>query len=190
MLDDTTVAAVIGDVQGHNVAAAALMGQVRTAVRAAAGAPPGAVLARTGRLLAGLDTDLPVSCLYAHIDLTSRCATLAGAGHPPPPVHAPGCPPHRVELDPWPLLGVGLDTPCPVTRPELEPGTLLALYTDGLVGKPTAAGIDAERGTDDLAAVLADHDGADLDGLIEALLRGTGAASSRTDDIALLLLRL
>ncbi|MFD8882901.1 SpoIIE family protein phosphatase [Streptomyces erythrochromogenes] len=189
VLDDTTVAAVIGDVQGHNVAAAALMGQVRTAIRAAAGAPPGAVLARTGRLLAGLDTDLLVSCLYVHIDLTSRCATLASAGHPPPLVHVPGCPPHRVELDPWPLLGVGLDTPCPVTRLELEPGTLLTLYTDGLVEKPTAAGIDAERGTDDLAAILADHDGADLDDLIEALLRGTGAASSHTDDIALLLLR-
>ncbi len=182
------VGAVIGDVQGHNIAAAALMGQVRTAIRAAAGAPPGAVLARTGRLLAGLDTDLLVSCLYVHIDLTSRCATLASAGHPPPLVHAPGSPPHRVELDPWPLLGVGVDTPCPVTSLQLEPGTLLAFYTDGLVEKPTAAGIDAERGTDDLAAVLADHDGADLDDLIEALLRGTGAASSRTDDIALLLL--
>ncbi|MFE7180884.1 SpoIIE family protein phosphatase [Streptomyces erythrochromogenes] len=190
VLDDTAVAAVIGDVQGHNVAAAALMGQVRTAIRAAAGAPPGAVLARTGRLLAGLDTDLLVSCLYVHIDLTSRCATLASAGHPPPLVHAPGSPPHRVELDPWPLLGVGVDTPCPVTSLQLEPGTLLAFYTDGLVEKPTAAGIDAERGTDDLAAVLADHDGADLDDLIEALLRGTGAASSRTDDTALLLLRL
>ncbi|WP_420708573.1 SpoIIE family protein phosphatase [Streptomyces sp. NRRL F-4474] len=189
-LDDTTVAAVIGDVQGHNVAAAALMGQVRTAIRAAAGAPPGAVLARTGRLLAGLDTDLLVSCLYAHIDLTSRCATLAAAGHPPPLVHAPGSRPHRVELDPWPLLGVSVDTPCPVTRLELEPGTLLTFYTDGLVEKPTAAGVDAERGTDDLAAVLADHDGADLDDLIEALLRDTGAAAGHRDDIALLLLRL
>ncbi|GLV93545.1 hypothetical protein Slala04_49990 [Streptomyces lavendulae subsp. lavendulae] len=189
-LDSTTVAAVIGDVQGHNVAAAALMGQVRTAIRAAAGAPPGAVLARTGRLLAGLDTELLVSCLYVHIDLASRCATLASAGHPPPLVHAPGTRPRRVDLDPCPLLGIGADTPCPVTRLELAPGTLLTLYTDGLVEKPTAAGVDAERGTDDLAAVLAENDGADLDDLIEALLHGTGAASVHADDIALLLLRL
>nr|WP_030765465.1 SpoIIE family protein phosphatase [Streptomyces sp. NRRL F-2664] len=189
-LDSTTVAAVIGDVQGHNVAAAALMGQVRTAIRAAAGAPPDAVLARTGRLLAGLDTELLVSCLYVHIDLSGRCATLASAGHPPPLVHAPGTPPRRVDLDPCPLLGIGAGTPCPVTRLELAPGTLLTLYTDGLVEKPTASGIDAERGTDDLAAVLARNDGADLDELIEALLRGTGAASAHADDVALLLLRL
>ncbi|MFB8394582.1 SpoIIE family protein phosphatase [Streptomyces yangpuensis] len=189
-LDATNVAAVIGDVQGHNVAAAALMGQVRTAIRAAAGGPPGAVLARTGRLLSGLDTDLLVSCLYVHIDLASRCATLSSAGHPPPLVHAPGSRPQRVEVDPWPLLGIDTGTPCPVTRLELAPGTLLTLYTDGLVEKPTAAGIDAERGTDDVAAVLAEHDGADLDDIVEALLRGIGAPSGHTDDIALLLLRL
>ncbi|NXY98243.1 GAF domain-containing protein, partial [Streptomyces sp. BR123] len=99
-LDTTTVAAVIGDVQGHNVAAAALMGQVRTAIRAAAGAPPGEVLTRTGRLLADLDTDLLVSCLYVHIDLPHRLAILAGAGHPPPLVHRPGTRPHLVDLDP------------------------------------------------------------------------------------------
>ncbi|MFD7629225.1 SpoIIE family protein phosphatase [Streptomyces sp. NPDC059851] len=189
-LDTATVAAVIGDVQGHNVAAAALMGQVRTAIRAAAGAPPGEVLARTGRLLADLDTDLLVSCLYVHIDVAHRLAILAAAGHPPPLVHRPGTRPHPVDLDPAPLLGVGIDTPCPVTHLDLTPGTLLALYTDGLVEKPTAAGIDPERATAELATVLAAHGGADLDDLIERLVHGQDPALPQTDDIALLLLRI
>ncbi|MFI8500154.1 SpoIIE family protein phosphatase [Streptomyces sp. NPDC085524] len=185
----TTVAAVIGDVQGHNVAAAALMGQLRTAVRATAGAPPDEVLTRTARLLEGLDTDLLASCLYAHIDLAAGLATLGSAGHPPPLVHVPGEPPRRVELDPAPLLGVGADEPCPVTRLELPPGTLLAFYTDGLVEKPTAAGVDADRGTDLLASVLAEHTGCGLDDLVEAVLGASGPAARNTDDIALLLLR-
>ncbi|MFD0267267.1 SpoIIE family protein phosphatase [Streptomyces sp. NPDC127106] len=189
-LDTTTVAAVIGDVQGHNVAAAALMGQVRTAIRAAAGAPPGEVLTRAGRLLADLDTDLLVSCLYVHIDLAHRLAILAGAGHPPPLVHRPGTRPHPVDLDPAPLLGVDGDLACPTTHLDLTPGTLLALYTDGLVEKPTAGGIDTDRATAELASVLAAHEGADLDDLIEALVHAAGPASPQTDDVALLLLRI
>ena len=64
-LSDTKVAAVIGDVQGHDVTAAALMGQVRTAIQAHAttGAGPGEVLARTNRLLTALATDRFTSCL-------------------------------------------------------------------------------------------------------------------------------
>lgn len=189
VLDATTVAAVIGDVQGHNVAAAALMGQLRTAVRATAGAPPDEVLSRTARLLEGLDTELLASCLYAHIDLAAGLATLASAGHPPPLLHVPGNPPRRVEIDPAPLLGVGVHDRCPVTRLELPPGTLIAFYTDGLVEKPTADGVDAERGTDALASVLADHAGSGLDDLIETILDSSGPASRTTDDIALLLLR-
>lgn len=78
-IDDTTVAAAIGDVQGHNVNAAALMGQVRTAVHAGAGAPPEEVLARTNRLLTDLEPGLFTSCLYAHIDLAGHTVRLASA---------------------------------------------------------------------------------------------------------------
>ncbi|MGW1811181.1 PP2C family protein-serine/threonine phosphatase [Streptomyces sp. NPDC002078] len=87
-LDHHTVAAVIGDVQGHSTAAVALMGQVRMAVHAqsSAGATPDQVLARTNRILTDLESDLLVSCLCTHIDLAGHQITLAGAGHPP---HAP-----------------------------------------------------------------------------------------------------
>lgn len=68
------------------MAAAALMGQVRTAVHAhsTAGTAPDQVLSRTNRLLSDLEPDLLVSCLCAHLDLRGHRITLASAGHPPP----------------------------------------------------------------------------------------------------------
>ncbi|WP_326629923.1 SpoIIE family protein phosphatase [Nonomuraea fuscirosea] len=90
--EDGVIAAVIGDVQGHNMTAAALMGQVRTAIRACTvtGASPGQVLRHTNRLLAELGTDLFTSCLLVHIDLRLRTFCAATAGHPPPLLGLPG----------------------------------------------------------------------------------------------------
>ncbi|MEU9800885.1 SpoIIE family protein phosphatase [Streptomyces sp. NPDC051000] len=189
-LSDTTAAAVIGDVQGHNINAAALMGQVRTAVHATAGVLPGEVLARTNRVLMDLETDLFVSCLYIHIDLARRCLHLASAGHLPPLLRSPAPSPHTIalEVDPGPLLGVRVcsEADYPVTTVPLPAGSLLALYTDGLVEAP-----DTDI-TDSIAA-LADHINANgdrpLDAMAESLLRHAGLPHTRTDDIALLLLR-
>ncbi|WP_228973256.1 SpoIIE family protein phosphatase [Streptomyces sp. DH12] len=185
-LDSTTVAAVIGDVQGHNVAAAALMGQVRTAIHATAGAAPDEVLARTNRVLADLETDLLVSCLYAHIDLARGRAALAGAGHPPPLLYQPGRPPGPVPLDPAPLLGVDAELTCAVTDLVLTPGTTLAFHTDGLTEVP---GADPDRVTADLARYLAAHASQDPDLLIDGLIRHAWTSGRYTDDIAMLLLR-
>ncbi|WP_432139485.1 MULTISPECIES: SpoIIE family protein phosphatase [unclassified Streptomyces] len=185
-LDATTAAAVIGDVQGHNVAAAALMGQVRTAIHATAGAPPDQVLARTDRVLADLKSDLLVSCLYAHIDLARGQAAVASAGHPSPLLHRPGSPAAPVPLDPAPMLGTDLGVPHSVTTVPLTGGTTLALYTDGLVEVP---GRDIEHTTTDLAVPLTDHADQDLDALIDTLLHRVWPTGRHTDDIALLLLR-
>src|SRR6185437_3509126 len=78
-------AALIGDVQGHSVQAAALMGQVRIAMHSYArtGAPPEEILARTNQLLLELNSELFCSCLYAHIDVPGQRVLLASAGHPP-----------------------------------------------------------------------------------------------------------
>ncbi|GGU81323.1 hypothetical protein GCM10010275_15240 [Streptomyces litmocidini] len=185
-LDGTTAAAVIGDVQGHSAAAAALMGQVRTAIHATAGGPPGQVLARTNRVLTDLETDLLVSCTYAHIDLARQEVLLASAGHPPPLLHRPGRRARPVELDPGPLLGIDPGLSCPVTTLPLSPGSTLAFYTDGLVEAP---GVDPDRIAEDLAAHLAEHEGQDLDRLIDTLLRRARPTAHYTDDIAVLLLR-
>ncbi|WP_406376967.1 SpoIIE family protein phosphatase [Streptomyces sp. NBC_00647] len=185
-IDATTAAAVIGDVQGHNVSAAALMGQVRTAIHAAAGAPPDQVLARINRVLADLETDLLVSCLYVHIDLARQEAVLASAGHPPPLLHHPAMPPGVMELDPGPLLGIDPNLSYPLTVQPLPPGTTLALYTDGLIEVP---GTDVDQRANSLARCLAQHDGDSLDRLIDVLLHHARPTAHYTDDIAVLLLR-
>lgn len=189
-LGEATAAAVIGDVQGHSMRAAALMGQVRTAVHATAGALPGEVLARTNRVLTDLETDLFVSCLYVHIDLDGGRLHLASAGHPPPLLREPTPVPRTraLTVEPGPLLGIGAgaEADYPVTTLPLPPGGLLALYTDGLVETP---GTDISDSIAALADRLTADGGRPLDDLADSLLRHGGAHHARTDDVALLLLR-
>ncbi|MFE9940151.1 SpoIIE family protein phosphatase [Streptomyces hirsutus] len=183
-LDERTAGAAIGDVQGHNVDAAALMGQVRTAVHAhaAVGASPDDVLAGTNRLLTDLDPGLFTSCLYVHLDLAAHRACLATAGHPPPLLrHADG----RTELlpvSPGLLLGIETDTRYPILEVPLPPGCVLALYTDGLVEAP---GTDIDDATAALAGLVEHADPADLGAMADLLIR---RAPTPGDDIALLLL--
>ncbi|MFD3843866.1 SpoIIE family protein phosphatase [Streptomyces sp. NPDC058642] len=186
-LEDNAAAAVIGDVQGHNVAAAALMGQVRTGIYAHAtlGTPPDQVLARTNRLLADLAPELFTSCLYAHFDFTRRRVCLASAGHPPPLLRLPDRVTRPAVVPPGPLLGIDPDADFPLTEIPLSPGLMLAFYTDGLIETP---GVDLDDSIAGLARHLADADDRDLDLLIDDLLRKTGTAGPRTDDIALLVL--
>ncbi|WP_200301719.1 SpoIIE family protein phosphatase [Streptomyces adelaidensis] len=187
-LGDSAVAAVIGDVQGHNVAAAALMGQVRTAVHAHAtlSTPPDEILSRTNRLLTDLSPDLFTSCLYAHLDFADGRATLASAGHPPPLRRLPDHDTRPVDVQPGPLLGITAEAVFPVTEIPLTTGVMLAFYTDGLIERP---GIDLEDSMADLAHHLARADDHDLDLLIDELLEQVGSTSQRLDDIALLVLR-
>lgn len=181
-------AAVIGDVQGHNVAAAALMGQVRTAVHAHAtlGTPPDQVLIRTNRLLADLAPDLFTSCLYVHLDFARERVSLASAGHPPPLLRLADGDTRAVVVPPGPLLGVDPDAVFPLVEIPLTRGMLLALYTDGLVERP---GTDLEDAITRLAQHLADADDRDLDGLIDTLLSNAETTAQRIDDIALLVLQ-
>lgn len=187
-LEEAAVAAVIGDVQGHNVAAAALMGQVRTAVHAHAtwGVPPDQILARTNRLVTDLDPGLFTTCLYAHLDLAARRVCIASAGHPPPLLRLPGCRTRPLDVPPGPPLGVDPSATYPVTEIPLTEGMMLALYTDGLVEAP---GVDLDESIAHLAWCLAQADEPDLDGLIDKLLERVRPARQRTDDLALLLLR-
>ncbi|MCX5262511.1 SpoIIE family protein phosphatase [Streptomyces sp. NBC_00199] len=185
-LDATTAAAAIGDVQGHNMTAAALMGQVRTAVHATAGAPPDEVLARTNRLLTDLDPGLFTSCLYSHIDLTEQRARLATAGHPPPLLRHPDGRTEVLRLPPGLLLGIDPDVPYSSTEVPLPPGSVLAFYTDGLVEAP---GVDLEDAVAALARRLERAGPGTLDALADALIQHSRRSAPRSDDIALLLIR-
>lgn len=184
-LDATTCAAAIGDVQGHNVNAAALMGQVRTAVHATAGAPPDEVLARTNRLLTDLDPDLFTSCLYVHLDLATHRARLATAGHPPPLLRHPDGRTEPLHLPPGLLLGIDPDATYESTEIPLPPGSVLALYTDGLVEAP---GTDIDDAVDDLARVLARTEPHAMNSVADTLIQHARRSAPRSDDIALLLI--
>ncbi|MGW1886640.1 SpoIIE family protein phosphatase [Streptomyces sp. NPDC001970] len=185
-LSENEVAAVIGDVQGHNVTAAGFMGQVRTAIHAyaVAGAPPGEVLRHTNLLIADLDPDLLTSCLYAHIDLTDHGAQLATAGHCQPLLRCPDLHTRVLDVPPGPLLGADPHATYPTAQVALPPGSLLALYTDGLVEVP---GTDYDVNLTELAAVLSRPTDS-LEDLAATLLDHAQPSGDRTDDTAFLLL--
>ncbi|KUO15027.1 PAS sensor protein [Streptomyces dysideae] len=184
-LDPTAAAAAIGDVQGHNITAAALMGQVRTAIHATAGAPPGDVLARANRLLTDLNPGLFTSCLYAHLDLVHHRGHLATAGHLPPILRHPDGRAEVLDLPTGLLLGIDPAATYPTTEIPLPPGALLALYTDGLVETP---GADLEDAINDLAGQLTQAEHHSIDALADSLVHYAGQRAPRSDDIALLLI--
>ncbi|BBC38897.1 PAS/PAC sensor protein [Streptomyces graminofaciens] len=183
-LPDNHVALVIGDVQGHNVGAATLMGQMRTALRAYAveGHPPDVVVAHANRLLMDMETDLFATCCYVDLDMEEGSAWCVRAGHIPPVLRYPDGTTEIAESEGGPPLGVITQADYPMSPLRLAPGTLLALTTDGLV---ESADIDVEDGLDHLAAELSAADPAHL-GLVADTLLG---AANRDDDVALLLTR-
>ncbi|MFI9611807.1 SpoIIE family protein phosphatase [Streptomyces sp. NPDC052023] len=183
-LPDNHVALVIGDVQGHSAAAATLMGQMRTALRAYAveGHPPDVVVSHANRLLVGMETDLFATCAYVDVDMEEGSAWCVRAGHPPPVLRHPDGSTHIVEAEGGPPLGVLAQADFPMTPLGLRPGTLIALTTDGLV---ESAESDIDEGMADLARRLAASDPAQLGPVADGLL----GEAHRGDDVALLLLR-
>ncbi|MDK0524250.1 SpoIIE family protein phosphatase [Streptomyces sp. ML-6] len=192
------VALVVGDVVGHGLHATATMGRLRTAVQTLADLEldPGELLTHVDDLVQQLAEEagpaqpsvVGATCLYALYDPISRQCAVASAGHPPPVLLGPDGTARLVEITPGPPLGVG-GMPFEVTNLPLEPGSILALYTDGLV---TLDGQDIEDGMAQVVerlAALCDGDGAaPLDGVGRSLLSRATEAPPR-DDVALLLAR-
>ncbi|MGW4819061.1 SpoIIE family protein phosphatase [Streptomyces sp. NPDC004227] len=183
-LPDHHVALVIGDVQGHNAGAATLMGQMRTALRAyaAEGHPPDVVVSHANRLLLEMETDLFATCAYVEVDMEQGSAWCVRAGHPPPVLRHPDGRTEIAEAEGGPPLGVLTQADFPMTPLRLQPGTVLALTTDGLV---ESADADIDEGMARLARDLAAADPSHLGLVADVLLTGV----RRDDDIALLLMR-
>ncbi|MFJ5074264.1 SpoIIE family protein phosphatase [Streptomyces sp. NPDC088553] len=180
------LALVIGDVQGHGVAAAATMGQLRSAVRAfaLAGHRPQDVMRGTNRLLIDLDPGQFASCCYVLLDPKSGQLRAVRAGHPPPLLMHPDGVTERVELAGGMVLGIDVRASYPVTRLQLDPGGVLALFTDGLVEKP---GQDIDDGIEQLRRALAATTSMPLAEAADRVIRDARQVTSRPDDIALLL---
>ncbi|MGX6739123.1 SpoIIE family protein phosphatase [Streptomyces xantholiticus] len=192
-LPDGAVALVIGDVQGHSVHAASLMGKLRTAIHAYAseGHGPAAVLARTNRLLVEFDPDpdraMLATCCYLLIRPAEGTLEVCTAGHLAPVLIAPGEPPHLLDIAGGLPLGVDPQAQYPTERIPIRPGSVLAVTTDGLL---EAAGGDIGVAIEAFLAGLAGAATADLEVLADELLAGAHRAPRRSDDIALLLARL
>ncbi|MFG2292274.1 SpoIIE family protein phosphatase [Streptomyces sp. NPDC048603] len=180
------LAVVIGDVQGHGIPAASTMGQLRSAVRAFAlsGNAPDEVVGGTNRLLIDLDPGQFASCCYILLDPGSGAARAVRAGHPQPLLRHPDGRAEVLDLPGGVVLGVDGEATYPVTELVLEPGAVLALYTDGLVEVP---GTDIDVGIERLRALLAEAGGGSLAETADRLVREAGESADRPDDVALLL---
>ncbi|MEU3910932.1 MULTISPECIES: GAF domain-containing SpoIIE family protein phosphatase [unclassified Streptomyces] len=180
------LALVIGDVQGHGVAAAATMGQLRSAVRAftIGGSTPEQVVRGTNRLLIDLDPGQFASCCYVLLDPTSGRALAARAGHPQPLLRHPDGRAEVLDLAGGVVLGVDPGASYPETELLLEPGAVLALYTDGLVEVP---GADIDEGVERLRSALAGARPVPLAETADRLVAEADCGGDRPDDVALLL---
>ena len=132
---DGLLVLAIGDVMGHGIRAAAIMGQVRAALRAYAleGHDPDRVLRGLNMTVAALEVSAIVTCLVATLDLRTGALQLASAGHLPPVLGTAGGECRLLRLDPGPPLGVPDATAYELTEAELPAGGTLVLCTDGLV---------------------------------------------------------
>ncbi|MFI1098523.1 SpoIIE family protein phosphatase [Streptomyces sp. NPDC020917] len=184
-VSDRSIALVIGDVQGHSAEAATIMGQIRTGIRAYAveGHPPDVVMSHANRLLIGLDSEAFATCCYVALDVEDGDAWVVRAGHPQPVLRAPDGGTLEVEAEGGPPLGVIADADFPLTNVSMTPGSVLALFTDGLV---ESSKLHLEEGVQRVRRVLATADPAAPDRTADELI---GTTERREDDVALLLLR-
>ena len=184
---DGALVLVVGDVMGRGVKAAAVMGQLQATVRAYAleGHGPAALLTRLDQVVLAVEDLHFTTCVVVRLDPVTRLACMATAGHPPPVLLGPDGVASLLELDPGLPLGVGgarfVDS-----EHLLDPGSLLLLYTDGLVESrevPVGEGLDA------LVATLHGRTGRPdevCDGVLAAMGRDVGT----DDDTALLAVQL
>ncbi|MEV7902843.1 SpoIIE family protein phosphatase [Streptomyces anulatus] len=200
-LSGTRVGLVVGDVVGHGLQAAATMGRLRTSVRAFAqlDMAPDELLTRLDDLVGQPAEDRPdarggsvetydvttgATCLYAVYDPVSRRCVMARAGHLPPAIVGPGGEVSFPDLPAGPPLGLG-GLPFESMEIDLPVGSLLALFTDGLV---EARDHGIGRGLDTLGRVLGDRS-ASLEELCDRAVSELVPGGTSADDTALLLVR-
>ncbi|MCX5243796.1 SpoIIE family protein phosphatase [Streptomyces sp. NBC_00201] len=197
-LSGARVALVVGDVVGRGIHAAATMGRLRTAVHTLASLDlePDEVLSRLDDLVILLAAEqeaagerpvgeqvVGATCLYAVYDPVSGRCSVARAGHPPPVVTAPDGHVTLLDLPAGPPLGLG-GLPFEARDVELAEGSLLCLYTNGLIGERN---IDADVGLTKLCDALtrpADALEQTCQAVVDSLV-----PSSPSDDVALLVAR-
>ncbi|GGO95034.1 SpoIIE family protein phosphatase [Wenjunlia tyrosinilytica] len=190
-LPGSRVALVVGDVMGHGMHSAAMMGQLRTAVQtmAALDLPPAQLLRNLDDLAQRLGDTYLATCLYLVYDPVESSITLSNAGHIPPVVVRADGSSELLEIPTGAPIGVG-GVPFETATLGVGSGDRLVLCTDGLV---EVRGQDIGEG---LAALCesAAHPAASMDDACDTIIRALAAAPEqswdRKDDVALLMARL
>ncbi|MGW5303364.1 SpoIIE family protein phosphatase [Streptomyces griseoluteus] len=187
-LPGSRTALVVGDVMGHGLNSAAMMGQLRTAVQtmAALETPPAQLLRNLDDLARRLGENYLATCLYAVYDPIRGELQIANAGHIPPVlVRAADGGSELLALPTGAPIGVG-GVPFEATTVRVAPGDRLVLCTDGLV---EVRGSDIGEG---LAALCesAAHPAASMDAACDTIIRALNTRGGRKDDVALLMARL
>jgi PAS domain S-box-containing protein len=186
-LPDGSLAVATGDVVGHDLEAAATMGQVRNALRAYAFSddPPAEVLARLNRLITGLGDDGLATALFGRLDPAQRMFRWACGGHPPPlligkaGVRLLSCPPGV-------MLGAVPAARYSDVHAAVEPDDLLVLYTDGLIERRDR---DLDEGFAALVRAAGDLRGRPAETVCASLMDRLLPDQEHEDDVCLLVLR-
>ncbi|MER7043496.1 MULTISPECIES: SpoIIE family protein phosphatase [Streptomyces] len=192
-LPGSRVALVVGDVMGHSMTSAAIMGQLRTTAQTLAGLdlPPQEVLHHLDEQAQRLGTDRMATCMYAVYDPVSHRITIANAGHPPPVLLHLGGRAEVLRVPPGAPIGVG-GVDFEAVELDAPAGATLLLYTDGLVEsrlRDVWTGIEQLRERLAAAAQLTGPDHSPpLEALCDDVLDMLGPGD-RDDDIALLAAR-
>ena len=187
-LEDGRIALVVGDCVGHDLAAATVMGQVRSACRALLLGDPSPSAALTGmdRFAARLPGAQCTTAVCAVLNPETGELVYSSAGHPPPIiVYADGA--TRMLDDAHTIaLGVRPDWSRPEAHLIMPPRATLVLYTDGLVERRR---IPLEHGISQVAALVRDGLASTLDDLANQIMSGLAPSGGYQDDVALLLYR-
>ncbi|MFI9355761.1 SpoIIE family protein phosphatase [Streptomyces lydicus] len=191
-LPGSRVALVVGDVMGHSMTSAAIMGQLRTTAQTLAGLdlPPQEVLHHLDEQAQRLGTDRMATCMYAVYDPVAHRITIANAGHPPPVMLHRGGRAEVLRVPSGAPIGVG-GVDFEAVELDAPAGATLVLYTDGLVEsriRDVWTGIEQLRERLAETARLTGPNPPPLEPLCDEVLDMLGPGD-RDDDIALLAAR-
>ena len=184
-LERGRIGLAIGDVVGRGLPAAALMAQLRTALRAYAvdGHDPAAVVERVSRLLGYLSPGTMTTAAYAELDPEAGTATIVSAGHPPPLLIEPDGTARFLDVEGDPALGVSAMTRFRAHRCTVPSGSTLLVYTDGVV---EVRGESIDEGLERMRVLAERRVGDGVEALCDAVISELVADGRPSDDVALM----
>ncbi|MET0132469.1 MAG: GAF domain-containing SpoIIE family protein phosphatase [Kibdelosporangium sp.] len=176
---------VMGDVVGHGLPAAVIMGRLRSALRSYAllDTDPAVVLDRLDRKVTHFEPGAMATVLYAVINPSRQSLRISLAGHPPPVVATRDQPTRLLTLPANPPIGSGYARPHPSSHVEIPPDSVICFYTDGLVER-------RDRGIDDGLTLLCQAvEAQPAEAVCASVMAALIGDEATSDDVALLVLR-